>query len=854
MGSGASGPCGSRAEPSPCLPNPAAPMTTQLPRDELLDENNRLRGPWRRMLGTLLGLGTAALRDRRAELDRMFAEEGAAALQASPGAATWRCDPIPFLFSESEFAALTTSLVQRATLLERVLADIYGEQTLLQQGLLPPALVYGSQSYLAPLRAGPPMRHLHLYAADLARAPDGSWCVLADRTAQPAGLGYVIENRRMMARTLPELFKSMEVSPIRPFFDVWQDSLLRLAPDDAPNPGLALLTPGHGDPRWFEHVVLARELGCALVEDGDLTVRSGALFLKTLRGLQQVHVLLRRQEGCSVDPIELNGSNFAGIPGLLSVLRDGAAHMLNGAGAAWAEAPGLAAFLPHIAEHLLGEPLTLAGTPTLYLGDEASRQIYEADPKSWRLRNATDPDADPKTLGPNPWEFAAAAPPVPAYAPCAGEGDTLDPRSVVIRLYLVWNGTTWRALQGGLARVLDTEVTRQGAEPGAILAGRLPRQALSKDVWVLQEEGCDIVGPEHHPVGPLPILRTVGDLPSRVADNFFWLGRYLERLENTARLSRFVLGRLARGAMLPHDVQDVAIITACLADAGIIDEEQAGASTGALAELVHRALSRDTGVAARLSGRVQDLTATLRDRLSAEMHGSITQSLRRLKGFRLALRTGRQPPAIGLMHDFTGQILEFCAIVAGYAAENMVRGGGRLFLDLGRRVERAQAVANQLAHTLDVPPERIEAGLALALELCDSALTYRARYLTALQAAPVLDLVAADEGNPRSLRYQLAKACEVLTILPLDEDETHEQLATPIEAAIADVKAMVAEVAASPDQARAASELAPRLRAIAGRMGTVSDALTRRYFTLLPATRTEGWTDATPEEIPETTP
>ena len=216
----------------------------------------------------------------------MCVEEGAASLLAVPNAGHWRCDPIPFLLTESEFSSLAAGLAQRAELLEMVLADLYGPRHLLEAGHLPPALVYPNPAYLQALRTklpdhdSPPPRHLQLYAADLVRGPDGDWRVLADRTGEPAGLAYVLENRRIMARVLPELFKSMEVSQVRPFFDTWQDALQRLAPEDAGNPGLALLTSGHTDPRWFEHVVLARALGCTLVEPGDLTVRDDALFVK----------------------------------------------------------------------------------------------------------------------------------------------------------------------------------------------------------------------------------------------------------------------------------------------------------------------------------------------------------------------------------------------------------------------------------------------------------------------------------------------------------------------------------------------------------------------------------------------
>jgi uncharacterized circularly permuted ATP-grasp superfamily protein/uncharacterized alpha-E superfamily protein len=805
-------------------------------------------------------MGTAALRDRAAELDRTCAEEGAAALLTVPNSGTWRCDPIPFLLTEAEFSALANGLAQRAELLERILGDLYGPRRLLAEGHLPPALVYGSQAYLRACRTTvpdgpPPGRQINLYAADLIRGPDGNWCVLADRTGEPAGLAYAAENRRIMARVLPELFRSVEVTQLRPFFDAWQDSLQRMAPQGQGNPGLALLTPGHTDPRWFEHVVLARALGCALVEDGDLTVRDGALWIKTLRGLQPIHVLLRRQTGAAIDPLELTHEAGRGTPGLLTTWRDGSVQILNAPGAGYAEAPGLAAFLPALARTLTGEELALPGQPTMWLGDPASRLQVEADFSAWHILSATECGVAPESLAEmsdgdleslrariaeKPWAFAAQAPPVPSFAPCAGRGETLDPRPVALRLFLVFDGMAWRPFPGGLARVLSPGPQGDpAAKPQpATLAGRLPHNALCKDVWVLQEEGFDIYGPANLALPPLAIRRMAGDLPSRVADNFYWLGRYMERLENAARLTRLVLGRLGRGTLLPRDMPDMATLIACLAEAGVVSEELAsGASTAQLADLLLRALARDTGIVARLTGRVRDLADTLRDRLSGEMHATIAYDLRRLKGNRLLLRPGQRAVGVGLMSDFCGQVLQFCATVSGYAAENMVRGGGRLFLDLGRRIERAQSVAAQLAQAIDQRPERIEAGLSLALELCDSALTYRARYLTAVQPAPVIDLVVADEGNPRGLGFQLVTARSTLATLGGGEAAP---LAAMLDDPVAETRLIVAELVAAEDQAALAARLAPRLRTIAGQVAAVSDAVMRQYFALLPATFTDG--------------
>jgi uncharacterized circularly permuted ATP-grasp superfamily protein/uncharacterized alpha-E superfamily protein len=784
-------------------------------RDELQDDQGRLRKPWRHMLGTLLGMGVAGLRERAAELNRAMAEEGAAAVMPNPGAAQWRCDPIPYLMTEAEFSGLAAGLAQRATLLDRLLRDIYGKRELLREGLLPPALVYPSPHYLRPCRIAPAARHLHLYAADLMRAPDGTWQVLADHTAEPAGLAHVLENRRMMARVLPDLFRSMEVAQIRPFFDQWLDALQRLAPRDG-SPGLALLTPGHADRRWFEHVVLARELGCSLVEAGDLTVRGGALWVKTLRGLSPVHVLLRYQTAQNLDPLELHEDVRGGIPGLFGAMRDGEVQVLNAPGAGFAEAPGLAGLLPALCDRVLGEALRLRSVESVWLGDPDGAAWVAAEPAGWVMKSAWSRTAK-VAAGAEPWALAAQRRLPASFVPCLGEGETLVPRGVTLRLFLLFDGTGWRALPGGVARV---EAVTGSAR-------------TSKDLWVLEEEGADIVGPGNLSVPALALRRMAGDMPSRVADNFYWFGRYLERLENAARLTRTLLGRLSRPGLLPRDVPELEALAACLVAARLLSADvAAGAAPGVLIDMLLRAMSRDGGTMAWLTANVQRLADTLRDRLSGEMHGMIAHGGRGLKGARMALRqvgpNAAPGASTGLLADFAGRVLEFSAAVSGYSAENMVRGGGRLFLDLGRRIERAHAISYQLAHALDVRPDRTEAGLGLALELCDSVLTYRSRYLSVLQPAPVLDLVLADEGNPRALVFQLLSARATLRELG---GEDGVLLAGMLDAAIAETRAIVADLVVSAEQAASVPE---RLRRIEGQVAALSDAVGRRYFTLLP--------------------
>jgi uncharacterized circularly permuted ATP-grasp superfamily protein/uncharacterized alpha-E superfamily protein len=815
----------------------------------MVDGGGRIRAHWRDVIGAFASVGDE-LAQRAHRLDLAFAEEGVTSILPGVNAAerTWRCDPVPLPLAAAEFAVLSAGLDQRARLLELVLDDMYGSQHLLAEGLLPPALVFANPHWLRACRDTAKGDRLQIYAADLVRGPDGAWRVVSDRTGAAAGLGTAGENRRLLARVLPEVFAPVQVRQLRLFFDHWQDSLQRLAPPGRPNPAVALLTPGTAHPHWFEHLFLSRELSCALVEPGDLTVRNGALFLKTLKGLQQIDVLVRRGDGRLVDPLELEGGGLSGVPGLLDAVRAGNVHVVNDPGSAAAEAPALAAFLPALCQRLLGEDLKLPSVPTLWLGDSAARATVAAEPARWRLRSSLDgdtaaPSAD--TVASRPWACAATERVVPSVSPTL-DGSKMVPRPVVMRLFLVRDGSRWQAMPGGLARVLA-----EGEQPG----GRLPAGGLSKDVWVLSEDRDSILGPAAQMVPPLELRRTTGDLPSRVADNLYWFGRTVERLERSARLVRAAINRVVRGAaMLPREVTELDCLLRCLAEAHVIPREAAVVSSthASLMDVLLGTVrdGRQRGAIARQFNDVARLTESVRDRLTGDMYATFTTTLRAAR--EETQTAGRNLDA--LAHALAS-VQRFSAAVAGMAAENMVRGGGWLFLDLGRRVERAQAVTTEVGIALDQPAQRIETGLRLVLELCDSAITYRSRYLNVIQPAPVLDLVLADQGNPRGLAFQLLSMHGLLdelsgtaagvTVEGADDADTGRGLmAVAAAGLLAEVEALVAEVLAAPDQAAAAAMLPPRLEAIGSGLTGLSDRITRRYFALLPERQALGWDSA----------
>ena len=824
---------------------PLIPFSAAVPWDEMVDGTGGLRPRWSTLFATLSGLGREALSKRVAQLDRIFTEDGVTGLLPGAVPVAWRCDPVPLALGAAEFAALEAGLAQRAQLLEAVLADIYGAQELLAAGLLPPALVFANPAFLRPCRTmegDGPGRRLYLYAAELLRGPDGVWRVVADRTADAAGIAYAQENRRALARVMPEIFKSRPPRPLTPFFEAWQDALQRLAPDGGENPGLALLTPGPGDKLWFEHVMLARELSCTLVEGADLTVRDGTLFLKTLRGLQRVDVLLRRQDGRTLDALELEPRPRQGVTGLLDAVRAGTVRIVNDPGAGCAEAPALAAFLPGLARHLLGEDLLLAGVPTIWMGDPAACERILPKLVDWRIRPALDGtvaavsmaglpaearEAFAARIAASPGDFVATAPVLPSVAPCV-VGDGFSPLPIVLRMFMMFDGESWRALPGGLARTLSEEDLR---------SGRLPLHTLTKDVWVAADEGEELRGPASLSVPPLAVRRTSGDLPSRVADNFYWLGRNLERLEAAARLLRIALYRLERPGPTPRENAELRSLVDCLVDAGLLEFEAAHSLTFTAPGDLLLQIAQPEGELSYLLTEVSRLTELLRDRLTQEVYSTITHGLRGLIEQLARLQRAEHNRRLDqdtLFHA-TSSILTFSATVAGLAAENMVRGGGRLFLDLGRRVERGWATAGRIARVLDqkgaaAQPGRLEPGLRLALELCDSVITYRSRYLTMLQPAPVLDLILADEGNPRALAFQFVAIRDVLSELA---GTAAAPLPEAAAALIEDVQAITCEVAMLPEQ-QAVSALPSRLEAVEAAVAGLSDRISRQYFALLP--------------------
>jgi uncharacterized circularly permuted ATP-grasp superfamily protein/uncharacterized alpha-E superfamily protein len=742
--------------------------------DEMFAAPGLLRPAWVHIGPALAALGLSELARRWEQAQRLMYDHGVTYnVYGDPQGLErpWQLDPIPLVIASSEWDQLETALVQRAQLFDALLADVYGPQKLLAEGVLPPELVFAHPGFLRPCHNLPASngRYLHLYAADLSRAADGQWYVMADRVQSPAGAGYALENRLLLSRTLPDIFRDHHVQRLAPFFSAVRQMLLGLAPRHRDNPRIVLLTPGPANETYFEQAYLARYLGYPLVEGGDLTVRDNRVYLKTLAGLLPVDVILRRQDDSCCDPLELRQDSTLGTAGLVQAVRAGNVVVVNALGSGWLETPAIMPFLPRLCRHLCGAELQLPSVPTWWCG-QAEALTYVLDhvaalhvrPAWHNDRNTPSLNGHRQrlaaTLRARPFAFVAQEPVVFSTVPVWGN-EGLQPRHLVWRVYVAATGDGYTVMPGGLTRVSATPET---------LDVSMQRGGGSKDTWVLARGALPL--PSQLPLGRQPIeLRRSGyDLPSRVADNMFWLGRYVERAEGAVRLLRSVLSRLmdesgmASIAALPallralQDIWDV--IPATHMDMApvslplmeqtllvILFDPEYGDSVRATLTALHR------------------VAAQVRDRISVDSW----RSLNHLEQDFTRPQPLSQVPLTEALELLNRAIMTLAAF-SGLGVENMTRGPAWRFLDMGRRLERARHTTSLLRSLLVRVPEYEGAVLETLLEIADSSMTYRARYLSTLQCAPVLDLLLTDDTNPRSVAYQLLALAEHVEELPRD--------------------------------------------------------------------------------------
>ena len=742
------------------LPLPGPPVY-----DEVSD-GVRPRAHWQPFIQAIQHMGPEELARRWQRAERRIRENGVTYnIHGDPSGLNrpWLIDPFPLLIAPEEWKHIEAGIVQRAQLMNMLLEDLYGRRRLIANSSLPPELIFANPAFLRPLAGLQIPRHsyLHLMAIDLARSPNGQWWVLADRTQAPSGTGYALENRTIVSDVLPDLFRSTQVQRLAPFFRARRDSIINLSGKDKPR--VVLMTPGPYNETYFEHSYLARYLGFTLAEGADLTVRDRKVFLKTVEGLQQVDVLMRRVDDSYCDPLELRGDSFLGVAGLVDAVGAGNVRVVNALGSGAIESAAIMPFLPGLARQLLGEGLKLPSVATWWCGQDYALDwvlehldqvvIKPAFPASKMepVFGATLGKAQKQKLADRlrakPYDFVAQEQVALSMAPVWNSGHIYS-RSLVLRTYVLNTGEKWMAMPGGLVRVAGEEESIVSMQRGG----------HSKDAWVLSETPVDTFSLLRRRNEPVELIRASSDLPSRVADNLFWLGRYAERAEAFARLLRCISKRIRQSG--PAELACLLRLNACTESAHSTLPEDSFPTQADLEDEMMSMLTDEERGDSLIStlDEMHRVGGNVRERLSMDMTRLVGQLAETLKT--------EEDPRDADLTAMLDTCLQLLSSFAGLERENITRGPGWTFISLGRRLERAIHTARQLRELAMPLDENSWPLLEYLLEVADSSMTYRSRYFTTLQPAPVLDVLMMDGTNPRSLAFQLSHLGDLYEKLP----------------------------------------------------------------------------------------
>jgi uncharacterized circularly permuted ATP-grasp superfamily protein/uncharacterized alpha-E superfamily protein len=717
--------------------------------DEMLGPDGQVRPVWQHFLERLSGMDEAELDRRIDRADRYLRDAGVfyRVYGGAPNAErSWPLSHVPVLISDKEWLALSEGLVQRAELLERIAADIYSDNRLVQEGVLPPALIAGNPEFLRPLVGLKPAggHYLHFVAFEIGRGPDGDWWVLADRTQAPSGAGFALENRVATTRAFSDVYAETHVHRLASFFGAFRDALqaYKRNPEDR----IAVLSPGPANETYFEHSYIARYLGFMLLEGEDLTVVNGQVMVRTVAGLKPVSVLWRRLDATYADPLELDQKSQIGTPGLVQALRSESVTIVNSLGSGLLETRAFLAFMPAICRRLLDEELRLPSVATWWCGQKNEREhvIRNLDrmvigPAYSRLPffddgNESLPGGSSKEknavllerlkeqghrlVGQEVVKLSTT----PAFV-----NGKLSPRPMSLRVFAARTRDGWQIMPGGFARIgASDDVSAIAMQKGGSVA----------DVWIVSDapvKWSTLLPSEETFTRNMP-----GSLPSRAADNLLWLGRYIERAEGALRILRAWHGRFAEYA---DRKQPLLANVSDYLDALDIDT----------AEVVPESLVMNISSALYSASNI-------RDRFSPDGWLALNDLAKTARDFRDKVQPG---------DDATRAMTILLRKLAGFAGlvhENMYRFTGWRFLSIGRHLERALHMARLLGHFSGA--EAPDGSLDMLIEIGDSVMTHRRRYNVATARLTVTDLLALDQLNPRSIFYQLNEIKTEVELLP----------------------------------------------------------------------------------------
>ncbi|EOQ95153.1 circularly permuted ATPgrasp domain protein [Leptospira wolbachii serovar Codice str. CDC] len=748
--------------------------------DELYDADGQIRNKYKFLVKSFQELGPAELVNRRRDTDRILRENGVTYnlyQTDSPEAKErpWDLDLFPLVMESEEWRLLERGLNQRADLLDALVRDVYSKRRLLHEKKIPPEILFNETSFLRACDGMYDSNHflaknpaLLFFVCDLIRAADGNFYVLNDRVQAPSGSGYSLENRIVLSRIFPSMYRDAMVHRVAVYFRSLRKSLTQLAGVTGREPVIVLLTPGPSNETYFEHAYLAGYLGYTLVQGGDLTVRKNKVYMKTVEGLQQIDLILRRVDDNFMDPLELRGDSLLGVPGLLESVRSGNVKIANPIGTGFLENRALLPFYSDLSRFYLGEDLILPMAPTYWMGTPHHFQLVLQNPEKYVFKTVSRTDEEkPVTfielsgdrkdsflcklkLSPN--RFIAQEMIASATVPVLGENG-FRPGRAIMRTFVSSSGSGYQTMAGGLVRVSpsldDFFITSQ-------------RGAWSKDLWVLATETQkeeSLLVPKSDQV---LISRKSAGVPSRVADNLFWLARYLERSENQTRVIReatFKILQVEDGyerESLENSLKLVTHVTNSYP--GFIGDDASELFVNPFPEL--QRLTSDRQVVGSLAFHLRSLviaSKSVRDRLSEDMKKILLQ---------LEDQSNHEIESYDQIIDFLQKIIVNLSSLTGLSFENMSREAGWYFLNLGRRIERSINMILMLQGMIRWDSFRDKASFETFLRINDIRLTYNRRYSGKIDQESVLDILLFDTTNPRSFAYQLEQINSDIQFLP----------------------------------------------------------------------------------------
>lgn len=806
--------------------------------------------PWAGVAAAYRTMGVGEMARRRDEIQRLLEQDGVTYNGSADGRhhRSWMLDPVPFLVAGDEWERIERGMVQRAELLDLVLRDLYGERRLLRSGLVPPEMILSDPEFARPCDGVtiPGDKQLVVFGADLARTADGAWTTLGHRTQTPSGASYALENRRVLSRVFPQLFRASGVQRLTPFVEALRLALLAAAPAGVDDPSIAVLSPGSLSETAFEHAAIAAQLGIPLVQGSDFECRGGQVGLRTVGGWVRVHVILRRVDTSFCDPLALRSSSTLGIPGLMDACRAGTVSVVNTLGSGILENAGLAGLMATLSRHLLGSDLVLDPVPSWWCGDHAGRSHVLANLDTLIVRplsrstlghaidtaraDATELDDLRRRILAHPGQWVGQERVVPATAPVF-TGAAIEHRAAVLRTFAIAHAGSYVAMPGGLARTATSD-------PGMPITNRLG--AGSKDTWVLTSGGRpqrDIVSSEPDVAAHIP----VDALPARAAEHFFWLGRYAERAEATIRLIRTInsrrdeFDRSAPGpgpASLTVLLESLTRITGTYP--GFVGDDAAALFDDPTEELFSLVVDeRRPGTVAHAIRHMFEAIDVVRDQLSVDtwlVVGSMQRELQRLEQHVEGDTTSDRDEATTTVLN---ALLRGLLSLSGLASESMVRDLGWHFMDAGRRIERALHVTSLVGSTLCAERSAAVESLVVdsVLAAGESIITSRRRFRAHALTSTTIGLLFDDGGNPRSVRFQLDQLATDLAVVYGADDETPRAAMALVRQATSRLDATTTSTLAAVDDHGYRLQLDRFVSAMHADLRATADAIESKSFT-----------------------